>query len=160
MDYKVAMAARTKVLKSLSQRTMQLRVGNPQQLALQCDGRKIVSGRVSGGAEIPKDHSVAAWPEVRAVGYATGPNMIPVSTSAGCPLRRYRLNFHKQQRLREYQPTQWGSGRPVHGHGTLRCWKLQSLGATPSLVNWNWGLTAGPVPPIVGCAWHELQIFE
>ena len=88
------MAARTKVLKSLSQRTMQLRVGNPQQLALQCAGRKIVSRRVSGGAEILKLHSVAAWPEVRPVGYSTRPNMIPVSTSAGCPPRRYRLNFH------------------------------------------------------------------
>jgi hypothetical protein len=42
------MAARTKVLKSLSQRTMQLRVGQPQQLTLQRDGPKIVSRRVSG----------------------------------------------------------------------------------------------------------------
>jgi hypothetical protein len=94
VDYKVAMAARTKVLKSLSQRTMQLSVGKPQQLTLQSDGRKIVSRRVSRGAEILKDHSVAAWPDVRAAGYATRPNIIPVSTSAGCPPRRYGLNFH------------------------------------------------------------------
>ena len=33
-------------------------------------------------------------------------------------------------------------------------------GATPLLTNWNCGLTAGPVPPIAGCAWHELQLFE
>jgi hypothetical protein len=33
-------------------------------------------------------------------------------------------------------------------------------GATPLLVNWNCGLLAGPVPPIAGCAWQELQLFE
>jgi hypothetical protein len=33
-------------------------------------------------------------------------------------------------------------------------------GATPLLVNWNWGLVAAPVPPKVGCAWHELQLLE
>src|SRR5882762_3309201 len=27
-----------------------------------------------------------------------------------------------------------------------------SLGATPLLVNWAWGLAAGPVPPTAGCA--------
>src|ERR1700722_16825863 len=35
-----------------------------------------------------------------------------------------------------------------------------SLGATPALLNWNWGLIAAPDPPIAGCAWHELQLFE
>src|SRR5277367_5825440 len=33
-------------------------------------------------------------------------------------------------------------------------------GATPLPVNWNCGLTAGPVPPTAGCAWHELQLLE
>src|SRR5580692_13099953 len=33
-------------------------------------------------------------------------------------------------------------------------------GATPSLVNWNCGLIAGPVPPTAGCAWQELQLLE
>jgi hypothetical protein len=37
---------------------------------------------------------------------------------------------------------------------------ISRTNATPSLVNWNWGLTAGPVPPIVGCAWYELRPFE
>jgi hypothetical protein len=48
VDYKVAMAARTKVLKSLSQRTMQLRLGKARPFILQCDGRKNVSRRVPG----------------------------------------------------------------------------------------------------------------
>src|SRR5580658_914115 len=30
-------------------------------------------------------------------------------------------------------------------------------GATPLLVKRNWGLTAAPVPPTAGCAWHELH---
>src|SRR5580704_1602831 len=29
---------------------------------------------------------------------------------------------------------------------------VESLGAVPLLVNWNWGLTAAPVPPTAGCA--------
>src|SRR6267154_2838491 len=35
-----------------------------------------------------------------------------------------------------------------------------SRGATPLLVNWNCGLTAGPVPPMAGWVWQELQLFE
>src|SRR5882757_5140680 len=35
-----------------------------------------------------------------------------------------------------------------------------SRGATPLLVKAAWGLVAGPVPPIAGCEWHELQLFE
>src|SRR5580704_10746629 len=34
-----------------------------------------------------------------------------------------------------------------------------SAGATPLLVNWNWGLTAAPVPPTAGCAWHDTQLL-
>src|SRR6516225_8561095 len=40
---------------------------------------------------------------------------------------------------------------------------VASLGATRGwgpLVKTNWGFTAGPVPPMAGCEWHEPQPFE
>jgi hypothetical protein len=35
-----------------------------------------------------------------------------------------------------------------------------SLGATPLPANANWGLVAGPLPPIAGCAWQETHETE
>ena len=40
------------------------------------------------------DYSVAPSAVRCAVGNVARPNMMPVSTSTGCPSRIYRLNFH------------------------------------------------------------------
>jgi len=37
---------------------------------------------------------------------------------------------------------------------------IEMAGATPLLGKLNSGLVAAPVPPIAGCAWQELQLFE